>query len=133
MISEIRDKVYRLIAENKDQEVLRNSDHHSAGVYMLYVDNFESDTIIPFYIGQTNNFQDRHKQHLSELMALNRLQHNCYEHAVIKDLYNLNEIIEIEKNKNFAQSSMVTKAFDKIINQGWLHFENIERGLNDEN
>ena len=88
MISEIRDKVYRLIAENKHQEVLRNGNHRSAGVYMLYVDNFESDTIIPFYIGQTNNFQDRHKQHLSELMALNRLQHNCYEYAVIKDLYN---------------------------------------------
>jgi DNA sulfur modification protein DndC len=28
---------------------------------------------------------------------------------------------------------MVTKAFDRIINQGWLHFESIEKGLENEN
>jgi len=28
---------------------------------------------------------------------------------------------------------MVTKAFDKIINQGWLHFDSIEKGLKYEN
>ncbi len=42
-------------------------------------------------------------------------------------------IIEIEANKNYTKSSMVTKAFDRIINQGWLHFESIEKGLEDEN
>ena len=42
-------------------------------------------------------------------------------------------IIEIESNKNFTNNSMVTKAFDRIINQGWLHFENIEKGLQNEN
>ena len=42
-------------------------------------------------------------------------------------------IVEIDANKNYTKSSMVTKAFDKIINQGWLHFENIERGLKNEN
>ena len=42
-------------------------------------------------------------------------------------------IIEIEANKNYTKSSMVTKAFDRIINQGWLHFENIEKGLEYEN
>ena len=42
-------------------------------------------------------------------------------------------IIEIEENKNYTRSSMVTKAFDKIINQGWLHFNSIEKGLQYEN
>jgi len=42
-------------------------------------------------------------------------------------------IIEIEANKNYSDSSMVTKAFDRIINQGWLHFDSIERGLAYEN
>ena len=41
--------------------------------------------------------------------------------------------IEIEANKNYTKSSMVTKAFDKILNQGWLHFDSIEKGLNNEN
>ena len=42
-------------------------------------------------------------------------------------------IIEIEANKNYTRSAMVTKAFDKIINQGWLHFDSIEKGLKYEN
>lgn len=42
-------------------------------------------------------------------------------------------IIEIEANKNYTRSTMVTKAFDKIINQGWLHFDSIEKGLMYEN
>ena len=41
-------------------------------------------------------------------------------------------IVEIEANKNYTKGSRVTKAFDKIINQGWLHFETIQRGLNHE-
>ena len=42
-------------------------------------------------------------------------------------------IIEIEANKNYTNSTMITKAFDRIINQGWLHFESIEKGLVNEN
>ncbi len=42
-------------------------------------------------------------------------------------------MIEIEANKNYTRSTMVTKAFDKIMNQGWLHFDSIEKGLADEN
>ena len=88
MITEIRKHVSELIENNKDKEIKCNSDYQSAGIYMIYVDCFESDTIIPFYIGQTNDFQDRHKKHLTELMSLNRLNRECYEYAVLKDLYN---------------------------------------------
>lgn len=42
-------------------------------------------------------------------------------------------IVEIEENKNYTNSSMVTKAFDRIMNQGWLHFDSIEKGLQNEN
>jgi len=42
-------------------------------------------------------------------------------------------IIEIEANKNYTNSSVIPKAFDRVINQGWLHFESIEKGLQDEN
>lgn len=42
-------------------------------------------------------------------------------------------IISIDTNKNYTNNSMVTKAFDKILNQGWLHFDNIEKGLNYDN
>ena len=56
----------------------------------------------------------------------------CKEHEVDFELIS-KLIVEIDANKNYTKSSMVTKAFDKIINQGWLHFENIERGLKNEN
>lgn len=42
-------------------------------------------------------------------------------------------IIGIEANKNYTNNSMVTKEFDRIINQGWLHFNSIEKGLDNEN
>lgn len=41
-------------------------------------------------------------------------------------------IIEINANKNYTKSALVTKAFDRIMNQGWLHFESIEKGLQNE-
>jgi len=41
-------------------------------------------------------------------------------------------IIEINANKNYTKSALVTKAFDRIMNQSWLHFESIEKGLQNE-
>ena len=63
---------------------------------------------------------------LSEIQALCR---ECdIEYELIAKL-----IIEIEENKNYTNTSMITKAFDRIMNQGWLHFDSIEKGLNHEN
>lgn len=42
-------------------------------------------------------------------------------------------IIEINAHKNYTNNSMLTKAFDRVVNQGWLHFESIEKGLQNEN
>lgn len=42
-------------------------------------------------------------------------------------------IIEIEANKYYTKGSLLTKSFDRIINQGWLHFDSIEKGLSNEN
>ena len=60
------------------------------------------------------------------------IQKKCRDNNVEFELIS-KLIIEIEANKNYTRSSMVTKAFDRILNQGWLHFENIEKGLQDEN
>jgi len=83
----IKERVQKLIYLNKDKELSRESVVESSGIYMLYVDNFSDDKIIPFYIGQTSNFQERYKQHLCELLSLNRLQKECYEYALLKGLY----------------------------------------------
>lgn len=63
---------------------------------------------------------------IREIMAL------CNEYKIEFELIS-KLIIEIEANKNYTNNSMLTKAFDRIINQGWLHFESIEKGLQNEN
>ena len=88
MFEIIRNKVISIIEQNKANEITSDSNINAAGIYMLYVDCFEDGTIIPFYIGQTKNFQERHKKHISEIMALNRLNRECYEYALFADLYN---------------------------------------------
>lgn len=42
-------------------------------------------------------------------------------------------LIEINDNKSYSRSTYVTKAFDRILNQGYLHFNTIRKGLDDEN
>ena len=89
-------------------------------------------------IGDSNCSQDNKKQRdqykrpifpdevIREIMAL------CNEYKIEFELIS-KLIIEIEANKNYTNNSMLTKAFDRIINQGWLHFESIEKGLQNEN
>lgn len=87
MFEKIRREILNIIEKNKNNEVTRHTKVCDAGVYMLYVDAFNDDTIIPFYIGQTNNFQNRHMQHMTDVMALNRLNRSCYKYALFADLY----------------------------------------------
>lgn len=42
-------------------------------------------------------------------------------------------IISIAENKNYARNSVVSKEFDKILNEDWLHFDNIQKGILNEN
>ena len=56
------------------------------------------------------------------------LSRRCQDNGVPFELIS-KLIIEINENKNYTKSSMVTKAFDRIMSQGWLHFDTIEKGL----
>ena len=35
-------------------------------------------------------------------------------------------IVAVENNKHYTKGNKVEKAFEKIINEGWLHHENIK-------
>lgn len=63
--------------------------------------------------------------------VIDEIKKQCFENNVEFELIS-KLIVEIEANKNYTKGSRVTKAFDKIINQGWLHFESIQKGLNHE-
>ena len=42
-------------------------------------------------------------------------------------------IVSVDSNKHITKNNKLKKAFDQIINQGWLHYDNIERALEYEN
>lgn len=75
---------------------------------------------------------DDYKRPVYEKEVVDEIKKCCAENNVEFELIS-KLIIEIDKNKYFTRSSAVTKAFDKIMNQGWLHFDSIERGLKYEN
>jgi len=40
-------------------------------------------------------------------------------------------IVAIESNKHYTRGQKVNKAFDKVVNEGWLHYENIKKAKED--
>jgi len=64
--------------------------------------------------------------------VISEIQSMCVENQVEFELMS-KLIVGIEANKNYTKGSAVTKAFDRIMNQGWLHFDTIEKGLQNEN
>ncbi|MDT8860992.1 hypothetical protein N0O92_12185 [Alkalihalobacillus sp. MEB130] len=77
-IDDIKSQVQNLIQENSHREVTSESKHNLSGIYMVYVDNFTSEMVVPFYIGKSKDIQRRYKQHFTELSALNRLSYDEY-------------------------------------------------------
>lgn len=75
---------------------------------------------------------DSYKAPVFSADVIDEIQKLSEEHQIEFELI-AKLIIEIEANKNYTKSSMVTKAFDRIINQGWLHFDSIEKVLKNEN
>lgn len=69
------------IMKYRDSEQVTKSKHNKrGGIYMLYIDCFDDDKIIPFYIGKTNSFSKRLNQHvngINKLASLTKKKYNC--------------------------------------------------------
>lgn len=83
---EIKQKVVDIIRKS-NKNVTSDTSHRTGGVYMLYVNDFSDDKIIPFYIGQTTDFQRRYKQHISDIMRLNECSYAVYFNAFLIAVY----------------------------------------------
>lgn len=57
--------------------------------------------------------------------AMGILQETCEEFGIELEMMN-KLIVAVESNKYYTKGNKVEKAFDKIINEGWLHHENIK-------
>ena len=74
---------------------------------------------------------DDYKKPVFSSDVIEEIKRQCSENGIEFELIS-KLIIEIDANKNYTRGSAVTKAFDRIMNQGWLHFETIEKELKDE-
>lgn len=61
------------------EEVLPTTKINQSGIYMIYINCFEDEKILPIYIGQSVNIQQRYKNHYQEILALNRLTYDEYK------------------------------------------------------
>lgn len=57
--------------------------------------------------------------------AMGILKETCEEFGIELEMMN-KLIVAVESNKYYTKGNKVEKAFDKIINEGWLHHENIK-------
>ncbi|WP_459481925.1 hypothetical protein [Clostridium saccharoperbutylacetonicum] len=87
MFNSLKSKVLDTIGKNGNMEITNETNYKESGIYMIYIDNFNDEKIIPIYIGKTTNFQKRYKQHLSEIMTLNRFEYDNYISLLYNQFY----------------------------------------------
>lgn len=87
MIDLIKEIVVATIKTNSCMEITKHTNYKNAGIYMTYIDNFDDDNIIPIYIGKSKDLQRRYKQHLTQIIALNRLDGDFYNDLLFKKYY----------------------------------------------
>ncbi|WP_210367881.1 hypothetical protein, partial [Bacillus sp. REN3] len=66
--SDVKKSVNKLIEEHSNREITPDTNYNTSGIYMIYIDNFTSDKMVPIYIGQSKDVQKRYKVHLSEIL-----------------------------------------------------------------
>ena len=71
---------------------------------------------------------DEYKTPVYDENIVDMIKDNCDKYDVEFELIS-KLIIEIENNKNQTKNIKLNKAFDRILNQGWLHHNTIKEGL----
>lgn len=88
---DIKYQVQQFIHMNLFNEVTADTKYKTPGIYMIYIDNFSSEKVIPIYIGRANDIQTRYKQHFEEIIALNRLSSEEYKEYFFSKSYSFYE------------------------------------------
>ena len=74
---------------------------------------------------------DEYKEPLYDLEIINEIKKAAEDSEIPFELIT-KLIVMINSNKYIAKSAKLKKEFDRLINQEWIHFENIKEGFNDE-
>ena len=73
---------------------------------------------------------DDYKYPLFSSDVIELIKKECDEYNIEFEMF-AKLMIEVNDNKMYSRTTYTTKSFDKIINQGWLHYGAIKQGLDD--
>ena len=90
-IEDVKLQVQQLIKLNSDNEITVDTKRKISGIYMIYINNFSSENVVPIYIGRSVDIQRRYKKHLGEILALNRLSSEEYHKYFFSKSYSFYE------------------------------------------
>lgn len=68
---------------------------------------------------------DEYRTPLYSEDAMNIINDTCKEYCIEPELLT-KLVVAVEENKHYTRGNKVSKAFDRVINEGWLHHENIK-------
>jgi DNA sulfur modification protein DndC len=74
--------------------------------------------------------QYKHAKYSEEDIAL--INELCTKHDIPFELMS-KLMITVDNSKVYTRSSMTSKNVERVLNEGWLHFESIREGLENEN
>lgn len=121
MFEEIKKEILEIIKSS--DEIKNNTSNKNVGIYLIYIDNFNDNKILPIYIGQTDrSFQSRYKEHLKEIMALNRL-HYCYYKKLLLDMFFERKYKTCKIFKYMVDHNCTLKDFHMVV------LEKVDKGL----
>lgn len=75
---------------------------------------------------------DQYKHAKYDESTVNRMKLLCQKYDVPFDLV-ARLLISVDNTKFYTRSSVSAREVEKIMNQGWLHYEKIQEGLENEN
>ena len=71
----------------------------------------------------------KHAKYDADTIAL--ITQLCVQYHIPFDLVS-KLLISVDNNKFFTRSAFVSKEIDRILNEGWLHYDAISEGLRDD-
>lgn len=71
---------------------------------------------------------DEYKTPIFSEDVIDEIKNNCDESEIEFELIS-KLIVDISMKKHYTHSTIITKSFDKILNQGWLHYDAIKKGM----
>lgn len=87
------------------------------GIYMIYLESDNNDKLLPIYIGQSKNIQDRFQKHLESLLGLNRIHPDIYKELFFgnSSSYYEGAFKNCKMHKYMVEKGATLEAFRMII------------------